>query len=133
MTTTTTLYLSLSPSLFSFFLGFPRSRCSIPSLKSLWYDLLLLTFEDLGSCFIKFGQWTATRPDVFEDDLCECLSRLHLEAPAHSSRTTRRVIEQAYRRPIADVFEEFDETPIASGMPTKAPEHQPTRVLSWVV
>lgn len=35
----------------------------------------------IGPAFIKWGQWAATRPDVFPADVCEALSRLHMQVP----------------------------------------------------
>lgn len=42
------------------------------------------------------------------------LSALQQDAPAHSYLQTRRQVEAAFRRPLEDVFEEFDEKPVAS-------------------
>ena len=42
------------------------------------------------------------------------LSALQQDAPAHSFAQTRRQVEAAFRRPLSDVFREFDEKPVAS-------------------
>ena len=42
------------------------------------------------------------------------LSALQQDAPAHSFMQSRQQIEAAFRRPLADIFEEFDEKPVAS-------------------
>ncbi len=47
-------------------------------------------------------------------ELCRVLSALQQDAPAHSFEQSKRQIEAAFRRPLADVFEEFDEKPVAS-------------------
>lgn len=37
----------------------------------------------LGACYIKFGQWASTRPDLFPVELCQQLSLLHSDCPSH--------------------------------------------------
>jgi predicted unusual protein kinase regulating ubiquinone biosynthesis (AarF/ABC1/UbiB family) len=39
--------------------------------------------ERSGCSMIKFGQWLSMRPDHFPADLCECLSHLRQDVPAH--------------------------------------------------
>lgn len=46
--------------------------------------------QQSGACFIKLGQWVATRPDLFSDELIEHLSTLHSQAPTHTIEQTRR-------------------------------------------
>ena len=65
--------------------------------------------------FIKWGQWGATRPDLFPADLCAVLARLHTSAPAHAFAHTRAAVEGAFRRPLEELFDEFDAAPVASG------------------
>ena len=55
---------------------------------------------------------------MFPDSLCVSLSGLHADAPAHSWRFTKRSVEQALcikKGSLLEVFESFDEIPIASG------------------
>jgi len=47
-------------------------------------------------------------------ELCRVLSALQQDAPAHSFAQSKQQIEAAFRRPLADIFEEFDEKPVAS-------------------
>ncbi|CAM6105851.1 unnamed protein product [Calypogeia fissa] len=79
-------------------------------LRLYWLDMLLSRLERAGPAFIKWGQWAATRPDV-----CESLSKLHMQAPSHSFQQTRRICEKAFEAKLEDIFEEFLEDPIASG------------------
>ncbi|KAL2475449.1 Protein kinase superfamily protein [Abeliophyllum distichum] len=73
------------------------------------------TLERAGPAFIKWGQWAATRPDLFPRDLCTELSKLHTEAPQHSFAYTKKTIERAFRRKISEIFDDFEEEPVASG------------------
>jgi aarF domain-containing kinase len=64
------------------------------------------------------GQWASTRSDMFPDRFCEALSQLHADAPAHSWKITQTTVEEALCIPkgcLHDVFQEFDEEPVASG------------------
>ncbi|KAK9144660.1 hypothetical protein Sjap_004563 [Stephania japonica] len=83
--------------------------------RKLWLQLVHLTLERAGPAFIKWGQWAATRPDLFPRDMCNELTKLHANAPAHSFAYTKRSIEKAFNRKLSDVFEDFEETPVASG------------------
>jgi aarF domain-containing kinase len=64
------------------------------------------------------GQWASTRSDMFPDALCQALSDLHADAPAHSWKVTQKTVEEALCIPkgtLYQVFEEFDQSPVASG------------------
>ncbi|KAJ0966029.1 hypothetical protein J5N97_027167 [Dioscorea zingiberensis] len=83
--------------------------------RKTWLHLVHLTLETAGPAFIKWGQWAATRPDLFPKDLCTELAKLHSKAPSHSFAYTKRSIEAAFGRKLTDIFENFEETPVASG------------------
>ena len=38
--------------------------------------------EAAGPAFIKWGQWAATRHDLFPPDFCAILEHLHTQVPA---------------------------------------------------
>ena len=71
--------------------------------------------EVSGPAFIKWGQWAATRRDVFPPDLCKELSKLHTQAPVHSLHFTQTAIRRAFGAGVDDLFEGFHAEPIASG------------------
>jgi len=83
--------------------------------RKLWLYLVRFSLEKAGAAFIKWGQWAATRPDLFPKDLCAELSRLHTKAPAHNFAHTRRTVEGAFGRKLHEIFEDFEEEPVASG------------------
>ena len=83
--------------------------------REQWLVLVRWTLERAGPAFIKWGQWAATRPDMFPPDLCVTLSRLHSSAPGHSFAYTRHVVEAAFRHPLEEMFDEFEHKPVASG------------------
>ncbi len=70
--------------------------------------------EDLGPTFIKFGQVLATRPDLLPMGLVLELKRLHDHVSPFPAEEVRAIIEADLGRPMSDLFESFDEEPIAS-------------------
>ena len=70
--------------------------------------------EDLGPIFVKFGQTLSTRRDLLPDDIAEELVKLQDRVPPFPGREARDMIERSLGRPIAELFIEFDETPLAS-------------------
>jgi aarF domain-containing kinase len=81
-----------------------------------WYGFLVQSMEYAGPAFIKLGQWAASRSDIFPSELCDIMSKLHSNAPAHSMRNTRRTIEAAFDgRHFDDIFDEFEEKPLGVG------------------
>ena len=66
--------------------------------------------------FIKWGQWGghAAGP-VPGGPVRNAGAAAHEARPAHDFAHTRATVEAAFRRPLADLFDEFDEAPVASG------------------
>jgi len=83
--------------------------------RKAWLDLLLGTMKRAGPAFIKWGQWAATRPDLFSPEICSTLTKLQMKAPEHDYATTAIAIEAAFGAPIDVLFSQFDTAPIASG------------------
>jgi ubiquinone biosynthesis protein len=75
---------------------------------------LRLALEELGPIFVKFGQAVSTRRDLLPADIADELAMLQDRVPPFPGATARVLIEQAYGRPLAEVFESFDETPLAA-------------------
>ncbi|KAK3294953.1 ABC1 family-domain-containing protein [Chaetomium fimeti] len=81
-----------------------------------WYNFLVQAMEWAGPAFIKLGQWAASRSDIFPNELCDIMSKLHANAPAHSLHATKRILQHAFGgRDFDDIFDEFDEKPIGVG------------------
>ncbi len=72
------------------------------------------TLEDLGPIFVKFGQILSTRRDLLPDDLARELAKLQDRVPPFPGTHARAIIEKAYGKPVEELLEEFDETPLAS-------------------
>ncbi|XP_065878080.1 uncharacterized protein [Euphorbia lathyris] len=93
----------------------PFADCCGPKYRKVWLQVVHRTLERAGPAFIKWGQWAATRPDLFARDLCTKLSELHTKAPEHSFSYTKKTIEKAFGRKLSEIFEGFEEEPVASG------------------
>jgi ubiquinone biosynthesis protein len=70
--------------------------------------------EDLGPIFVKFGQILSTRRDLLPDDIAIELTRLQDQVPPFPDHVARRIIEQAYGKPVEQMFAQFEATPFAS-------------------
>jgi len=75
---------------------------------------LRLMFESLGGTFVKFGQIMAMRPDLLPPDYVEELSILFDDAPVFDSRLAIRMIESELGRPVSELFQTFDDKPLAA-------------------
>jgi hypothetical protein len=51
--------------------------------REAWMEQLRETMEYAGPAFIKWGQWAATRQDMFPPDMCRSLAQLQSNAPKH--------------------------------------------------
>jgi ubiquinone biosynthesis protein len=106
-----------------FFLGHERVRLVRVTVRALffWRDLsrprgerLRLALESLGPIFVKFGQMLSTRRDMIPPDIADELTKLQDRVPPIPGDQALAVIKQAYGRDAAEVFAEFDNTPVAS-------------------
>jgi ubiquinone biosynthesis protein len=106
-----------------FFLGHERVRALrwIVRLALVWRPLhapravrLRLALEALGPIFVKFGQMLSTRRDLVPADIADELARLQDRVPPFPSAEAVAVLEAVYKKPLAEVFAEFEATPVAS-------------------
>lgn len=76
--------------------------------------LLRETFEQLGSTYIKLGQFIASSPSIFPEEYVEEFQKCLDSTPTLPFSHIRRVIENELKRPLEDVYEWVDITPLAS-------------------
>ncbi|MCB1639059.1 MAG: ubiquinone biosynthesis regulatory protein kinase UbiB, partial [Thiothrix sp.] len=67
-----------------------------------------------GPIFVKFGQMLSTRRDLLPDDIALELRLLQDRVPPFPAEEARRLIEKAYGRPVTEVFQHFETSPMAS-------------------
>ncbi len=75
---------------------------------------LRMALQELGPIFVKFGQILSTRRDLVPPDVAVELSLLQDRVAPFDGQAARAIVEQALGRPIAEVFADFDTTPLAS-------------------
>ncbi len=68
----------------------------------------------LGPTFIKTGQSLATRADLLPVEYIQELAKLQDEVPPFPSHQAREIIERELRAKIDDIFEAFEDEPIAA-------------------
>jgi ubiquinone biosynthesis protein len=76
--------------------------------------ILLALALDLRGVNIKMCQVIGTRSDVFPPEMVAVTKQCHDRVPARSFPIVRDVVERELGQPLARVFSEFDETPIAA-------------------
>lgn len=102
-----TNYLQTKIEIFS-----PASRAEMQHL-----DLaarLRLVFEELGPTFIKFAQLISTRPDIFPQTVTDEFKKLQDDVPPFPFELAKERIESELGRPLAEIFERFDEIPLGA-------------------
>ncbi len=77
-------------------------------------ERLALALQALGPSFIKLGQSLATRADLFGERFAADLSQLQDQLPPFDSDIARAQIEEELGERIDDLFEDFDDQPIAA-------------------
>ncbi|MCM2313262.1 MAG: AarF/UbiB family protein, partial [Steroidobacteraceae bacterium] len=77
-------------------------------------ERIRLALEELGPIFVKFGQALSTRRDLLPSDIADELEKLQDRVPPFPGGEARAIVERAYGRSVTEVFEEFDETPLAA-------------------
>ena len=70
--------------------------------------------EDLGPSFVKLGQIISTRPDLIPQDILVELKKLQDEVAPEPFEAIRVQVEQELGCPLSEVYEAFDEIPLAS-------------------
>lgn len=84
--------------------------------KLYWNKFLRFCIEMAGPCFIKLGQWAASRTDIFSKNLCEELSGLHSNSKPHSFRQTKKIICENFEVDnFEEIFDEFIKKPVGVG------------------
>ncbi|HEY4340773.1 MAG TPA: ubiquinone biosynthesis regulatory protein kinase UbiB [Steroidobacteraceae bacterium] len=97
------LLLLLSPGLWR-----ARQRCGARG------ENLRLALIELGPIFVKFGQAVSTRRDLLPPDIADELAKLQDRVPPFPGSVARASLELSYGRPLSEMFEQFEESPLAA-------------------
>jgi ubiquinone biosynthesis protein len=77
-------------------------------------ERIRLALEELGPIFVKFGQALSTRRDLLPPDIADELAKLQDRVPPFPVSEAKAIIERAYGKPAEEVFERFDDEPLAA-------------------
>ncbi len=83
--------------------------------KKIPHGLRIRNFlESLGPIFIKFGQLLSTRTDALPIEITSHLKGLTDQCNPFSTKLAKEIIENSLKIKIDDVFEEFEDIPLAA-------------------
>jgi ubiquinone biosynthesis protein len=77
-------------------------------------ERLAALIESQGPVFIKFGQLLSTRTDILDAEVAKDLQVLTDQCKNFDNKIARKIIEKELGSKIEDVFDDFDEDPIAA-------------------
>jgi ubiquinone biosynthesis protein len=77
-------------------------------------ERIRMAFEELGPSFIKLGQLLSTRADIFPSEYIEEFRKLQDQVPPESFPAIKTIIEKSLKRPLYEIFQEFDPQSIAA-------------------
>jgi predicted unusual protein kinase regulating ubiquinone biosynthesis (AarF/ABC1/UbiB family) len=102
-------------------LGMSHQHDEDPELLELEHDddhgrQLACALEELGPCFIKLGHLLSTRPDLLPADYLQALSRLQDTVQPVPPERIVQIVQTELHAPIDDLFQEFDEQPLATAL-----------------
>lgn len=73
-----------------------------------------MVLEKLGPTFIKMGQILSTRPDLLPVEYIKELPKLQDDVLPFTFSDVQKIIEDEFKKPVNEIFSEFDEQPIAA-------------------
>ncbi|SEN67282.1 ubiquinone biosynthesis protein [Paenibacillus sophorae] len=77
-------------------------------------ERIRLVLEDLGPTFVKLGQVASTRSDLLPESIINELVKLQDHVPPFPVETARNILEQELDQPLSEIFDSFEETPLAA-------------------
>ena len=77
-------------------------------------ERIRMALAELGPTFIKLGQLLSTRPDIVGRPLADELARLQQNTPADPADVIRQIVEDELGQPVEELFDEFEDEPLAS-------------------
>ncbi len=79
---------------FIFYIFSFGSNKDLMKLNKTEGDKLCSALQDMGTTFIKLGQFLATRPDIIGDDVAKKLENLQDKLPAFSKNETKEILKK---------------------------------------
>ena len=94
--------------------SFFRRRASEDAADLPLWVKLRMVIEELGPTAIKIGQILSMRPDMIPPELSEELQKLQENVPPAPFPVIEKTLQEAYGRPLAELFTDFENTPVAT-------------------
>ncbi len=93
-------------------LFYPISIFSAP--KEIFAKRLASSIAQLGPIYIKLGQTLSTRPDIIGIEIANNLKFLQDKLPPFDFKSVKAIIEKDLQDKLENVFESFEEEPVAA-------------------
>jgi len=77
-------------------------------------ERLAAALTEMGPSFIKLGQMLSTRADLLGDEITEDLALLQDRLPPFPARQARALIEAEFEQPLGELFQSFENEPVAA-------------------
>lgn len=84
-------------------------------LYRIWVKVMLHAIEVAGPVFVKIGQWSCTREDLFSKPFRDQCKRLYNEVAVHPFKVSLKTIEEDLKADPYTIFETIEETTCGSG------------------
>lgn len=80
-----------------------------------WLEMLLRAVQRAGPVFVKIGQWSCTREDLFAPEFRRVFKRLYNEVKIHHYEDTLRILSEELHADPFTVFESIEAKTVGSG------------------
>ncbi len=77
-------------------------------------EMLRRIFAELGGAFIKLAQFLSVRPDKIPLEYVKEFEKLQDRVPPVPFEEVKAIIESEFKKPLKDIFKEFEKEPVAS-------------------
>jgi predicted unusual protein kinase regulating ubiquinone biosynthesis (AarF/ABC1/UbiB family) len=117
---TSSVIVSLTPFALAFlrdrkrWILFGRGAVRAPGHHERRAERLTARLANLGPTFIKLAQLLSARADILPEPYLSRISKLQDRVPPDPAQRIRTVIERELGRPVAELFEEFEDQPEAA-------------------
>lgn len=85
-----------------------------PVMEYTRWERVRMAAEELGPTFVKLAQILSNRPDIIPEELVKEFEKLQDRVPPFPFVQAKAIIEKESGKKLEDIFEEFNETPMAS-------------------
>ena len=85
-----------------------------PVMEYTRFERIRMVAEELGPTFIKLAQILSNRPDIIPEGLVKEFEKLQDRVPPFPFEEAKKIIEAETGKKLEEIFEEFNEKPMAS-------------------